>query len=75
MTLHTLHFIQMDHQCHWCQFKLSVTNVIDILDGTKVNRTNYGALLAETSSLTVTVHIIRLTNLRELNFLAIEAKS
>ena len=46
---------------------LSVTNVTDILNSAKVNCTDYGASLAETSSLTVTVHIIRLTDLSELD--------
>ena len=46
---------------------LSVTNVPDILNGTRVNCTDIGASLAETSTATVTVHVIRSTDLGELD--------
>ena len=44
---------------------LSVTSVPDILNSTRVNCTDIGASLAETSTSTVTVHIIRLADLGE----------
>ena len=44
---------------------LSVTSAPDILNGTRVNCTDIGASLAETSTSTVTVHIIRPADLGE----------
>ena len=44
---------------------LSVTSVPDILNGTRVNCTDIGASLAETSTSTVTVHVIRPADLGE----------
>ena len=44
---------------------LSVTSVPDILNGTRVNCTDIGASLAETTTSMVTVHVIRLIDLGE----------
>ena len=46
---------------------LSVTDVPDILNGTRVNCTDIGASLAETNTAIVTVHAIRSTDLSELD--------
>ena len=46
---------------------LSVTNVPDILNGTRFNCTDIGASRAETNTSTVIVHVIRLADVGEFN--------